>query len=69
MCHEQIILSQTDENLSNSNPKPDPRNINAHTKFGEYPFIFTQVIVLKPNTDRPMNDRLIHRQPMFVCLC
>ena len=37
-------------NLRNSpicNPKPDVYNINAHTKFGENPLIFTQVIVRK----------------------
>ena len=27
-----------------SNPKPDLYNINAYTKFGESPLIFTQVI-------------------------
>ena len=28
-------------NLSISNPKPDLHNINAHTKFGENPLMFT----------------------------
>ena len=30
-----------------SNPKPDLNNINAHTKFGENPLKFTQVIIWK----------------------
>ena len=28
-------------NLPISNPKPDLNNINAHTKFGENPLLFT----------------------------
>ena len=32
-------------NLPINNPKPDLHNINVHTKFGENPFAFTQVIV------------------------
>ena len=36
-------------NLPFSNPKPDLHNINAHTKFGENPLLFTQVIVRKRN--------------------
>ena len=38
-------------NLPISNPKPDLHNINAHTKFGENPLMFTQVIVRKRKTD------------------
>ena len=34
-------------NLPISNPKPDLHNINAHTKFGENPLMFTQVIIRK----------------------
>ena len=34
-------------NLPISNPKPDLHNINAHTKFGEKPLKFTQVIIRK----------------------
>ena len=30
-----------------SNPKPDLHNINAHTKIGENPLTFTQLIILK----------------------
>ena len=33
------------------NPKPDLYNINAHTKFGENPLMFTQVIIRKRKTD------------------
>ena len=39
------------QNLPISNPKPDLYNINAHTKFGENPLMFTQVIIWKRNTD------------------
>ena len=38
-------------NLPISNPKPDLHNINAHTKFGENPLMFTQVIIRKQKTD------------------
>ena len=38
-------------NLAISIPKPDLHNINAHTKFGENPLMFTQVIIQKRNTD------------------
>ena len=34
-------------NLPTNNPKPDLHNINAHTKFGDNPLTFTQVIVRK----------------------
>ena len=34
-----------------SNTKPDLHNINAHTKFGENPLMFTQVIIRKRKTD------------------
>ena len=44
------------ENLPISNPKPDIHNINAHTKFGENPLMFTQVIIRKQNTDVRMSD-------------
>ena len=39
-------------NLPISNPKPELHNINAHTKFGENPLMFTQVIIRKRKTDR-----------------
>ena len=35
------------QNLPISDPKPDLYNINAHTKFGENPLMFTQVIIQK----------------------
>ena len=38
-------------NLPISNHKPDLHNINAHTKFGENPLTFTQVIIRKRKTD------------------
>ena len=34
-------------NLHISNPKLDPHNINAHTKFGENPLKFTLVVIRK----------------------
>ena len=34
-------------NLPISNPKPDLFNVNAYSKFGENPLLFTQVIVRK----------------------
>ena len=34
-------------NLPSSYPKPELHNIKAHTKFGENPLKFTQVIVQK----------------------
>ena len=37
------------QNLLISNPKPDLHNINAHTKFGENPLIFTQFYTQKTN--------------------
>ena len=38
-------------NLPISNPKPHHHNINAQTKFGENPLMFTQVIILKRKMD------------------
>ena len=35
------------QNLLISNPKPDLHNYSVHTKFGEHPFIFTEVTVRK----------------------
>ena len=43
-------------NLPISNPKPDIHNINAHTKFGENPLMFTQVIIRKRKTDGRTQD-------------
>ena len=39
-----------------SNPKPDLYNSNAHTKFGENPLMFTQVIIRKRKTDGRTTD-------------
>ena len=58
LSYENENMSQADDsvkiwwNLPISNPKPDLHNINAHTKFGENPLKFTQVIIHKQNTDR-----------------
>ena len=46
------------QNLPISNPKPDLHNINAHTKFGENPLMFTQVIIWKLNMDGWMDVRV-----------
>ena len=51
--NENMWLSRADNsvktwwNLPISNPKPDLLNVNAYTKFGENPLLFTQVIVQK----------------------
>ena len=50
MCQGQITLKNW-QNLPIGNPKPDLNNINAHTMFGENPFIFTQVIIQKQKYD------------------
>ena len=44
------------QNLPISNPKPDLHNINAYTKFGENPLMFTQVIIWKQKYGR-VSDR------------
>ena len=59
--NENIGVSRADisvkilRNLLISNPKPDLHNINAHTKFGENPLMFTQVI-WKRKTDGRTSD-------------
>ena len=51
--NEGIEMSQADNTVKNwpnlpiSNPEADVHKINAHTKFGENPLIFTQVIIRK----------------------
>ena len=35
------------QNLAINNPKPDLYNVNTHTKFDDYPLIFTKVMVRK----------------------
>ena len=43
-------------------PEPDQYNTNAHTRFGENPLIFTQVIVWKRNTNGLTTyERTYHR--------
>ena len=39
-------------NLAISNPKPDLLNVNAYSKFGENPLLFTHVIVQKQKYGR-----------------
>ena len=64
-------------NLPISNPKPDIHNINAHTKFGENPLMFTQVIIRKRKpegrtydgrTDRPVVGLIYGFWQMYVKL-
>ena len=49
MCLGANSSVKNGQNLPFSNRKPDLQSINAHTKFGENPLIFTQVIVPKGN--------------------
>ena len=66
--NENMGVSQADNsikilwNLPISNTKPDLHNINAHTKFGENPLMFTQVIIWKQKTDGWMDVRLMDGQ-------
>ena len=71
--NENMGMSRADNSIKNwrnlpiSNPKPDLHNINAHTKFGENPLKFTQVIIQKRKTDgqtevRQMDGRTEVRQ-------
>ena len=51
--NENMAVSRADNsvkiwrNLPISNPKPELLNVNANSKFGENPLLFTQVIVRK----------------------
>ena len=47
-------------NWSISNPKSNLHNINAHTKFGETPLMFTPVIIRKRNMDRRTDVRMAY---------
>ena len=55
--NENMGMSRADNavniwwNFPISNPKLDLYNINAHTKFGENPLMFTKVIIWKRKTD------------------
>ena len=51
-CGGQVNSVKNWQNLHISNLKPDLLNTNRHTKFGENPLAFTQVIVWNENTDR-----------------
>ena len=63
--NENMGVSQADSikiwrNLPINNPKPELHNINAHTKFGGNPLMFTQVIIRKWKTDRRTDDWQTH---------
>ena len=55
------------QNLPICNPKPDLHNTNAHTKFGENPLLFTQVIIRKQKTDGLTDGRLRDRHTDVQC--
>ena len=61
--NENMGMSRADNsnnwrNLPINNPKPDLLNINAYSKFGENPLLFTQVILWKWKY-----GRVLGRQP------
>ena len=63
-----ICLGQICENRGNSpinNLKADLYNTNAHTKFGENPLIFTQVIVRKRKYERTYDRRTLPRSGIY----
>ena len=67
-CYLHVIVRKlkcgrvSGRNLPISNPKPDLHTINAHTKFGENPLMFTQVINWKRKMDRQTDGRT-HGRP------
>ena len=70
--NENMGVSRADNSVKNwrnlpiSNPKSDLHNINAHTKFGENPLMFTQVTIRKRKTDGRTTDgrtTWIHNTP------
>ena len=73
--NENMGVSRADNSIKNwwnlpiSNPKPDLHNINAHTKFGESPLMFIQVIIQKRKTDgrtvKGQTDRRTHGWPTW----
>ena len=69
--NENTDVSGADKSLKNlwnlpiNTPKLNFNNINAHTKFGENPLTYTQVIVRK----RLIVLGLTIRQPLWVILC
>ena len=50
---------QNGRTVAINNPKSDLYNINAHTKFGENPLIFTKVISRKMNKDVSRADNSV----------
>ena len=57
-CLGQVISSKFDEICPLAIPNQISTIINAHTKFGENPLMFTQAIIPKQNTDRRMYGRM-----------
>ena len=59
------------QSLAIRNPKPDLHIINEHTKFGENPFVFTQVIFRKWKTDWWMDVQSTwnHNNPPLLYIC
>ena len=51
------ITVKNGRNLPNSNSKPDLHCVNAQTKFGENPLIFTQVVIRKRKTKQTKDGR------------
>ena len=67
ICCGQINSKIDEKYLLHINPKPDLYNINAHTKFGENPLIFTQVIVRKRKYGRTDRHRDSQRDTIIPC--
>ena len=67
-CLGQITPVKNRRNLPINNPKPDLHNINAHTKFGENPLTFTQVIIRKRTTDGRTYDGRTDIIPRHYCV-
>ena len=58
LCRGQEIVKNR-WNLSISNPKPDLHNINAHIRFGENPFRFTQELLSWNEKDESRADNSV----------
>ena len=70
--NENMGMSRVDNsvkiwrNLAISNPKPDLLNVNAYSKFGENPLLFTQVIVRKWKYGRVSGRQLCQKLKKFT---
>ena len=53
-------------NLPISNPKPDLLNVNAYSKLGKNPLLFTQVIVRKRKYGRVSGRQLRQKLTKFA---